>query len=555
MNVIRYHNLVNLLILYSYLLKCWSQFCNRVVMKCKYRVRWFSSKGAFLVLLWTLLIVISCASIKNILINFYYHIKQRNAPSEWILAIPIVISTVVSAPLSGWLADSKFGNYRVFRVGTVLLFLSTVINCLCMILKQLVWENNDVLKWIHLCLTGTIFVIGACACFVTSLPLGLDQMPDASSSSITSYIAWFGCSFFFGNFFADWLNLFMSKCELQQSFYLVSSLVPTFILSILVSSNFLCSPKWLIIEPKSPQCLKTIYRVLEFAVKHKAPLNRSAFTYWEEEIPSRIDLAKSKYGGPFTTEQVEDVKTVLRLMVIYLPILVAYFSFVIRAITVKGEDFSGSTFTSCTQHALSNFIYITSLYSILGTICYELLLFPLIGSKIPSILKRIGIVSLAVTLFSFLCLVVMLANYLSHLNEDISGWIVCLVYHITSGLLTQVLTTAILEFVCAQSPYNMRGMLVSLFFPFLLLLGVAGWVFISALKDYACGVQSWCSLLPYSVKALVSLTGFLLFCVAAYWYKRRVRDEDYSAQRVVEEVYDRYLTAAAAQSKSYGAGD
>ena len=42
------------------------------------------------------------------------------------------------------------------------------------------------------------------------------------------------------------------------------------------------------------------------------------------------------------------------------------------------------------------------------------------------------------------------------------------------------------------------------------------------------------------------------FCVVAHWYKRRVRDEDYSPQRVVEEVYDRYLTAAAAQSRSYG---
>ncbi len=29
----------------------------------------------------------------------------------------------------------------------------------------------------------------------------------------------------------------------------------------------------------------------------------------------------------------------------------------------------------------------------------------------------------------------------------------------------------------------------------------------------------------------------------ARWYKRRVRDEDYNAHRVVEEVYDRYLSA------------
>ena len=57
----------------------------------------------------------------------------------------------------------------------------------------------------------------------------------------------------------------------------------------------------------------------KFAAKHKAPVNRSALTYWEEDIPSRVDLGKSKYGGPFATEQVEDVKTFFKLMVVSVP--------------------------------------------------------------------------------------------------------------------------------------------------------------------------------------------------------------------------------------------
>ena len=68
---------------------------------------------------------------------------------------------------------------------------------------------------------------------------------------------------------------------------------------------------WLTMEPNCPQSLKTIHRVLKFAWKNKAPINRSALTYWEENIPSRMDLGKSRYGGPFTTEEVEDVKTFL----------------------------------------------------------------------------------------------------------------------------------------------------------------------------------------------------------------------------------------------------
>ena len=41
------------------------------------------------------------------------------------------------------------------------------------------------------CIGGSLFVVAAVACLVTSLQLGLDQMPDASSSNITSFIAWF----------------------------------------------------------------------------------------------------------------------------------------------------------------------------------------------------------------------------------------------------------------------------------------------------------------------------------------------------------------------------
>uniref|UniRef100_A0A1X7SEF2 Uncharacterized protein n=1 Tax=Amphimedon queenslandica TaxID=400682 RepID=A0A1X7SEF2_AMPQE len=60
--------------------------------------------------------------------------------------------------------------------------------------------------------------------------------------------------------------------------------------------------------------VKLIVRVLCYARKHKYPENRSALTYWEEKAPSRLDLGKDKYGGPFTEEEVEDVKTILRLI-------------------------------------------------------------------------------------------------------------------------------------------------------------------------------------------------------------------------------------------------
>ena len=60
---------------------------------------------------------------------------------------------------------------------------------------------------------------------------------------------------------------------------------------------------------KNSNPYRLIYLVLKFAKEHKCPVQRSAFTYWENEIPSRINLGKRKYGDPFTTEEIEDVRT------------------------------------------------------------------------------------------------------------------------------------------------------------------------------------------------------------------------------------------------------
>ena len=60
-------------------------------------------------------------------------------------------------------------------------------------LKGSVSDNSNVVivKYIHLCFCGSLFAAGSSACFVTALPLDLDQMPDASSSSIISHTSSF----------------------------------------------------------------------------------------------------------------------------------------------------------------------------------------------------------------------------------------------------------------------------------------------------------------------------------------------------------------------------
>ena len=290
-------------------------------------------------LLWSLLIVLSYSSLAYLMLDSIA--RNVPVPLKWSFIVSCLLSTIVSAPLLGWLADAKFGNYIVFKIGAVLLFISAVMNCSFLISEA--WETNPVLKWIHRSLGGSLLVVGGCACLVTSLPLGLDQMPDASSSNITSYIAWFVCILCSGGFVFDIINYL--KFSNNRNIYLVLAWVSALCGGIVLVSIFLFNPKWLIIEPKSPQSLKTIYQVLKFAAKHKAPLNRSALTYWEEDIPSRIDLSKSKYGGPFTTEQVEDVKTILGLLAMSLPLFLVVLSVSFRAYWVSPQSIEIYFFT------------------------------------------------------------------------------------------------------------------------------------------------------------------------------------------------------------------
>ena len=467
---------------------------------------------------------------------------------EWLSLIPLSMAFLL-APLSGWLADAKFGNYRVFMAGVVLLFSSTALDCLLHIIEALVWENNYILMWIHISLAGILFVIGASMCIVTSLPLGLDQMPDASASNITSFIAWFVFNLCIGNFLDKIIHTLRNKCLDKTeplSFSIILSFLSTLCMSIVLVIHFLLPPNWLIIEPKSPQTLKTIYNVLKFAAKHKAPLNRSALTYWEEDIPSRIDLGKSRYGGPFTTEQVEDVKTVLRLLAIGTQFSLLFLFLHGHPIT-SAVIFPGLNL--CETQIAYLLSYSPEWFSVLGVVVYEFVVYPLLQNKLPSILRKIGAVSLMATVLSFVCFILTLAHYLSHSNETTTVSIVSVLYQSTNGILQQLLITFVLEFICAQSPYNMRGLLVSFVGPVFLLSGILGWNVPDDFMHFC--KQPWCSLILFLVKTTACLIGFLLYCIVARWYKIRVRDDGYFPQRVVEEVYDQYLTAAAAAQSHF----
>ncbi len=132
--------------------------------------------------------------------------------------------------------------------------------CVFTLVTELI--SNDLLRQVFLCVTFTFGVIGSGAFISTSAQLGLDQMPEASSENIASFLNWH----YFVLVISTWLayvlyivNVKYINKEYNLTFYQVLSFF------LVLISDFLLSSTNLVMETKLPKSLKTIYQVLKFA--------------------------------------------------------------------------------------------------------------------------------------------------------------------------------------------------------------------------------------------------------------------------------------------------
>ena len=179
----------------------------------------------------------------------------------------------------------------------------------------------------------TVAMIASTGMFeANAIQFGMDQMLEASSSQLSTFIHWYYFSrsvaiglltLIIGKYCSWHSDCFIHISNIEQAHTAVLShsvaLLPVLttaslqLVMLAISVLLLiCCKKHLTIEPAGYNPFTTVHKVLKYAWQLKCPENRSAFTYWED-IPPRIDLGKNKYGGPLTTEEVEDTKTFLFL--------------------------------------------------------------------------------------------------------------------------------------------------------------------------------------------------------------------------------------------------
>ena len=435
----------------------------------------------------------------------------------------------VSFPFYGLLADVKIGRHRAIIIGIVFCFLSMIFVG-CGYVLNCYYPSSIILSTTYVA-AYVLETAGYGSFKANIIQYNIDQIVGASSREISALIYWHSVSVPFV------FTLFeLGRCLVDKKYFSVI----TFILAglaicfVLVSHSLFKYKLENITLIKNP--IKLIVRVLCYARKHKYPENRSALTYWEEEAPSRLDLGKDKYGGPFTEEEVEDIKTVFRM----LPIFIAVFSLAatdevyhwIFMGTIKCEDLSIIDCLLSTQFFkffISGFLLLFHLL-VINVCCYKYIL---------SILKLItlGQVFGVLTLTSKFFILHFLQNHEEALMLFSSKMM--LLPQIFLGFTFATLTPASLEFTIAQSPVHMRGVMVGMWYASI----GCGYLFNINIKYlFDCHNEYLC-IAPYYylTKSGVVFVILIVFIILARHYKYRVRENEVNIHQIVDDHYQRYM--------------
>ena len=420
-------------------------------------------------------------------------------------------------------------------------------------------------------------VVGTGMSEANIIQFGLDQLLESPTHRLIAFIHWYYVSLTAGKL----LTYYVYAGHSILNFYFhtvpkffIDSLFPMLLMATaLVLKDgialflWLLSKKHFYIQSAGLNPFKNIHKVLKYSWKHKVPEHRSAFTYWEEDIPRRIDLGKNKYGGPFTNEEVEDTKTFLRI----LTLLLCLFGY-----HLAGDGYSAPIQlqrTSCPSLPVLlliviNPLHISALVTMVGIPLYRL------------VIKRIfphykGILILTrMWIGLFLCIVQITVNINIVLNHDASYWRLhhTVVHNITTqhqasffspvqtclkirrltsdpvdniylwliipqllnGLSSLFVSMTVLEFICAQAPRTTQGLLIGLWYATYSIRYLVG-----VLDTVIVNKRSW--LIYEGVKGFLILVSLVLFSCVSKQYRYRQRDEIINVQAMIEDTHERWI--------------
>ena len=438
-------------------------------------------------------------------------------------------------PIIGWLADVKVGRYTIMKASLLLLFFSNIL----LITHRSMAANSTTSIPSGVFYAGSVLLYLALSCYTSSfLQSVTDQQFEASLEELSFTIYWILWSILLAAMIGIYANCVAS--EVTTIISLASSLT-SWLMAVIVLVKY---RHLVVMAPLNPNPIKQIARVLWYAWKHKYPTRRSALTYWEEDYPSRIDLGKSKYGGHFTFEEVEDVKIVLRLI----PLLLVISLNVGLSMVFKPEGKYVTVSIYCGLLPFTTAILLSCF--IVGLPIYHFIIYPLFYNYIPTILQRLQFGMFLVVMFYLIGAAVSVVgaeqifNAACQMNSfDKSAinaqgdWMAFPLNIILAfGFIITLISTV--EFVYAQTPHQIKSFVMQMAFMFIISFSSLGdlvnitWLYFPG--QYFPG----CVFYFYLLHSIITLTSFILFLIIAKRYKLRIREDIVPYDRFAEDFVD-----------------
>ena len=156
---------------------------------------------------------------------------------------------------------------------------------------------------------------------------------------------------------------------------------------------------------------------------------------------------------------------------------------------------------------------------------------------LPSILKRIGIGATLTAACVLSILLIKTIKYTTNVNEvHIVPYLLVIPYALFE-ISYIVLSVSLLEFIIAQSPHTLKGILIGVYY--LIHYGLAG--LFSLIEKLPCtyfGISSCSGMVYYIVVTIIALLSLIMYTVVAYKYRLRVRDEVVNVHIFAEKYYE-----------------
>ena len=468
-------------------------------------------------------------------------------------------------PISGWLADIKLGRGTAITVSLWLSW-SGMLTLTCSYAVQyskcgLFYSIASFL----LDIIGLLLIMFGLADFHTNaLAYIIDQMPEASTSQIKSYIQWFTWTMLLG-FGCDYIEV-LTPSLINESVILYTLCFVVLMLSLALCIHQLCKHKFISYKPSKKNSYLIVYQVLKFSLKNKSAINRSSLTFWEDRMPNRIDLGKQRYGGPFLEEEVENVKLLGKLFLLFLllgGIFLPYFNLANQG-TVHGSEYKGSdSLDNYSSYLLwQGFVMIgVALIPILELVvnpCFpklEFLSSPMKGLIVAHVCAIIPLLMLlGIQLYAALSIkdnmgineCYLLSSTLQSTVTIKVNYLWLMIPCVFIGVYVYLTFSQAFQVVCSQAPYGMSGLLMGTFWLTRAVFIGAG-VLLSFLTPLLISDKlheglPFCTFWSLLVLLFFSIFGLLIFSVFVYFHSKK-KITVFQTHQVIEDHYLKYLSS------------